>query len=98
MVTPSPRVMIGGVMPGPCRAKCSHRLSVILPASVALTLIARLLTRGVPALAVAGLGCRYDCSAAGQPFRRAAAASHGGRLPADRHHSGCRGHRAGGLA
>ena len=28
MVTPSPRVMIGGVMPGPCLAKWSHRLLI----------------------------------------------------------------------
>jgi hypothetical protein len=32
-VTPSPRVMIGGVIPAPCRAKCSHRLLVIVPAA-----------------------------------------------------------------
>src|SRR5690606_37020513 len=25
IVTPSPRTMIGGVTPGPCRAKCPHR-------------------------------------------------------------------------
>ncbi|BCP01493.1 hypothetical protein MINTM018_42620 [Mycobacterium intracellulare] len=59
MVTPSPRVMIGGVIPGPCREKCSHRLSVIggeRSARFGLGWIARLLTRAVSALAVAGLG------------------------------------------
>src|ERR1700757_1347256 len=43
MVTPSPRVITGGLMSGPCRAKCSQRLSVMLQVSLTLGSMARLL-------------------------------------------------------
>src|ERR1700727_653105 len=97
MVTPSPRTITGAVNSGPCRAKCNHRFLVIVSASLTLLSMARLLTRAVPALAVAGLSSRYDLHP-GHRIRSTAPASHGSGLPGNRDRRRRRGRRPGSVA